>query len=89
MIVRAIFLAACVVGLAACSEPTRTTDDTEGSYGASSGPNANDSDAQVAAQDKNPTYDEPETGTGSEFGGPARPESADSQARPSTPPTAP
>ncbi len=68
MTLRILLATVCVGGLAACNEPTRTMEGAEGSYGASSGPNANDPDAQVAAQDRDPTYDEPETAAGSEFG---------------------
>ena len=65
---RMLLAAACAFQLAACSEPTRTNKTPEGSYGASSGPNANDPDATTAGQDQDPTYDEAETATGSEFG---------------------
>jgi len=70
---RFVLIGACACALAGCNEPTRTTEGAEGAYGASSGPNANDPDATVAAQDQDPTYDEPSTGTGSEVkqkGGP-------------------
>lgn len=68
MIARIVIGAAALCLLAACNEPARTSEGAQGSYGASSGPNANDPDARVAAQDRDPLYDEPQTGAGSEFG---------------------
>ena len=65
---RVLLGAACACALVACNEPSRTTEGAEGSYGASSGPNANDPDAGVSAQDQTPTYDEARTSSGSEFG---------------------
>jgi uncharacterized lipoprotein len=85
MMLRVVLGAAFACALAACNEPTRTTEGKEGAYGASSGPNANDPDADVAAQDRDPTYDEPQTGTGSEFGEPTDPTNADDQSRQSNP----
>jgi len=76
---------ACALALSACSEPTRTSEGAEGAYGASSGPNANDPDARVAAQDRDPTYDEPQTGAGSEFGEPTDQTNADDQSRQANP----
>ena len=54
MMLRVLLGAAFACALAACNEPTRTTEGKEGAYGASSGPNANDPDADVAAQDRDP-----------------------------------
>lgn len=85
MMRRALLSAACVCALAACNEPTETNEAPEGSYGSSSGPNANDPDATTAGQDQNPTFDEPQTGTGSEFGEPTDPTNAEKQSRQSNP----
>jgi hypothetical protein len=85
MMLRLLLGAACAWTLTACNEPTRTTEGAQGSYGASSGPNANDPDAQVAAQDQDPLYDEPQAGAGSEFGEPTDRVNADDQTRQSTP----
>lgn len=74
---RATIAIAGALALFACSEPTRTEEGAQGSYGASSGPNANDPDARVAAQDQDPLYDEPQTSAGSELGDPAEETSAD------------
>jgi hypothetical protein len=68
MTLRVLTLAALACSLIACGEPSRTQEGSEGAYGASSGPNANDPDAGVAAQDQTPTYDEPQADTGSDFG---------------------
>ncbi len=57
----------------------------EGSYGASSGPNLNDPDADVANADRTPMYDDPEAAAGSEFGGPTDPVNAAEQSRQSNP----
>ncbi len=88
MMSRVLLGCACALVLAACSEPSRTTDGMEGAYGASSGPNANDPDATVAAQDQNPAYDEPETAAGSEFGEhmPSAPDSNEPDRATATPP---
>jgi hypothetical protein len=66
--IRMLIGTACAFALVGCNEPTQTNEAPEGSYGASSGPNANDPDATTAGQDQTPTYDEAETATGSEFG---------------------
>ncbi|HYD72579.1 MAG TPA: hypothetical protein VEF55_05540 [Candidatus Binatia bacterium] len=85
MMWRLLFGAACACALAACNEPTETNEQPEGSYGSSSGPNANDPDATTAGQDQNPTYDEAETAAGSEFGEPTDPARADDQSQQSNP----
>ena len=82
---------ACVVAVllvAACgSEQPEDVRAQEGSYGASSGPNLNDPDADVANADRPPMYDNPEAAAGSEFGEPTRPDTSDDQARQSNPGT--
>lgn len=68
MIVRVLILSA-VLALAACGQ--RQPEDVraqEGSYGASSGPNLNDPQADVANTDRTGTYDEHDAANGSEFG---------------------
>jgi hypothetical protein len=67
MIARARLLAAAVLLTACGQQQPEDVRAQEGSYGASSGPNLNDPQANQA--DRTPMQDNPEAATGSEFGG--------------------
>jgi len=88
MIVRASLVAAALA-LGACGQ--QQPEDVraqEGSYGASSGPNLNDPQADQANTDRTPGRDDPEAAAGSEFGQPTDPVNADDQSRQSNPASA-